>query len=385
MARVAKSSILVAAAALFGLNLVQVFVPAPVQRQTSVPLSTVAGAAGVLGAASSAHADIGSASQMLAEASYPLISQIDWVKSPVLANWLNTGAASWDSQKVGWALKKTVDMGLAMDSKLIKASVEAHEKAVAAAASSPTAVTSAQGHQAVTESIAQLIATVPPAQAKAVFDAWGDVGFIGTNSLNDAWYASLSNPIAAVNTFNSFNELQAVVAKSGGAKVAVAPASYTPDYSDSLGAAAKELADAVYPIFQGINWASTPVLAKWFAANAGSFEGDKLAKAADATLKLSLDLDQNLVNKAVLAHSQALGVATFQPGLVTSQAKNEAVFEAIARMLHSAPAEKIKAVFDTASDVRVQELNGAWLNSVNADQAEAAFKAFQNLADAVRA
>eukprot|EP00930_Biecheleria_cincta_P056305 TRINITY_DN4244_c0_g2_i1.p1 TRINITY_DN4244_c0_g2~~TRINITY_DN4244_c0_g2_i1.p1 ORF type:complete len:409 (+),score=105.83 TRINITY_DN4244_c0_g2_i1:66-1229(+) len=387
MARLSKNSIVVAAAGIFGLSFLQkdAFVPPPVQQRTSAPLSQVAGAAGLLGVASSAYASpIGDASKKLADASYPLISQVDWVKSPVLANWLNTGAASWDAQKVGWALKKTLDMGLAMDPKLIKASVVAHEKAVAAAATNPLGVTTAQGHQAVTESIASLIATVPPAQTKAVFDAWGDAGFIGTNSLNEAWYGSLSNVGAALNTFKAFTELQAVV-RASPSKVAMSPGAYTPDYSDTLGAAAKELADAVYPIFQGINWASTPVLAKWFAENADNFKADKVVNAADATLKLSLDLDQDLVSKAVLAHSQAMQVATFQPNLVTSQAKNEAVFEAIARMLHSAPADKIKAVFDKASDVRVQELNGEWLKSVNADQAEAAFKAFQNLADAVRA
>jgi len=392
MAKCTKSAIFVAGAVIISLSSLQntVFVPPPVSRRASLPAAL--GAAGLLGAASSAHAEpLFSASAKFAAASYPLVSEIDWVKTPVLAKFLNGGAAEWDSQKVGFALKKTLDMGLAMDPALIKKSVAAHQKALESATSSNALVTSKEGYQSVVESIASLIASVPPAPnswgfseigTKSIADAWGFAGLVEKPGLNEAWFASLKNPAAAIATLRSFNDLQISVGQTSGKAVASGNA-YTPDYSDNMGSAAKELADAVYPIFKEINWASAPVLGKWFAANAGSFEAGPMRKAVDSILTLSLDMDQTLIRNAVAAHSQATGVATYQGGLVTSQAKNEAVFESIARMLASAPSREVKDVFDTASDLGVQELNGEWLKSVNQEQAQTAFEAFKKLADAV--
>jgi len=390
MAKCSKSAIFTAAAVVISLRIFQshVFVPPPpVSRRSSV--NAAVGAAGLLGAASSALANpIGSASEKFAAASYPLISQIDWVKTPVLANWLKTGAAVWDSKKVGLALKKTLDMGLAMDPALVKESVAAHKKALAAAASSEKLVTSQEGYQSVVESIASLIASAPPAPnsygfseigTKSIADAWGFAGFVEKPGLNDAWYMSLKNPVAAVSTIRSFDDLQSAVGKAAG-NAAAGSNAYTPDYSDNVGSSAKELADAVYPIFKEINWGSAPVLGNWFAANAGLFDAQDMSKAVNAILTLSLDLDQNSIHNAVAAHSQALGVANNQAGLVTSQAKNEAVFEAIARMLSSAPAAEVKAVFDTAEQLRVKELNAEWLKTVDSEQAAKAFEAFKKLA-----
>jgi len=393
MAKYSKSAIFIAMAVIISLRIFQSYVfvpPPPVSRRNSV--TAAVGAASLLGVASSAHAlTIGAASEKFAAASYPFISQIDWVKSPVLADWLKTGAAAWDSKKVGLALKKTLDMGLAMDPALIKKSVAAHQKALVAASGSEMLVTSQEGYQGVVETIASLIASAPPAPdswgfsetgTKSIADAWGFAGFVEKPGLNEAWYASLKNPAAAVGTAASFKDLQAMVSQST-RNAGASSNAYTPDYSDSVGSAAKELADTVYPIFKEINWASTPVLGNWFAANARLFEAQEMSKAVNAILTLSLDMDQNLIRNAVAAHSQAQGVANFQSGLVTSQGKNEAVFEAIARMLSSAPAAEVKAVFDTAADLRVRDLNGEWLKTVDNEQAEKAFQAFQKLAGSI--
>merc|ERR1719440_2703139 len=114
-------------------------------------------------------------------------------------------------------------MGLAMDPALIKKSVAAHQKALAAASGSEMLVTSQEGYQSVVETIASLIASAPPAPnswgfsetgTKSIADAWGFAGFVEKPGLNAALYASLKNPAAAVSTAASFNDLQNVVSQS---------------------------------------------------------------------------------------------------------------------------------------------------------------------------
>merc|ERR1712216_894579 len=71
------SKMLVAAAAVAAVcKLQNAFVPAPAGR--SVPMSTAAGAAAMLGAAPAYADKIDDAAKKLSEASYPFLKEIDW-------------------------------------------------------------------------------------------------------------------------------------------------------------------------------------------------------------------------------------------------------------------------------------------------------------------
>lgn len=332
------------------------------------------------GAAPAAFADdIGAASKKLADASYPLIQAIDWGKSPVLTKWLSESGANWGPTKIAAAVESTLKLGLAMDQDLVVKAVQAHDKAIMDAMNNPKLVTPLADHEEVTEAIARMIASAPPALVKDVFNRYLGVGL---KDLNQDWFKTL-NEEDARKAYQAFLELKDVVYASG-PKGASAVATASPDYSDKLGGAAKVLADASYPLVQNIKWERTPVLTKWLENSAATWSPQKIAAAVDSTLKLSVAMDQGLVKKSVAAHDVAILHSMGKPGLQAPLADHEAVTESIVRMLASAPPEKVKAVFDTYSQVGLQGLNKEWFAKMTPADAQAAYKTFLALSEVVK-
>jgi len=361
----------------------QAFVPPPAHpSRLAAPASAVAGLGATLAAAPAFADEIGERSKKLADASYPLLKNIDWGKTPVLSKFFSNSAENGiQGPKIAAAVDATLKMGLTMDPELIKASVAAHEKAVAAAKTQPGLVTPSEEHRAVTESIARMVASSAPNQARAVFNAYADVGL---KDINKDWFASVDK-YAAFTSYNAFLDLKQQVKyeqfrNTAPSSFSVAP----PDYSDKLGAAAKELADASYPLLKKIDWERTPVLTKWLAEQSGKWDEQKLAAAVDSTLKASAGMDQKLIRQAVAAHEQATAHAVSQPGLVAPLADHEAVTESIVRMLASAPPDTVKAVFDTYADVGLKDLNAKWFSTMDAADAQAAYKTFLAMSEVVK-
>merc|ERR1719191_2206962 len=88
--------------------------------------STAACAAALFGAAENAHADaIGDAAAKLSKAAYPFMKEVPW-NSYLYATKPGSGdAVSWAK-----AIGKMIDMGAAMDTKLLKAGADAHHAAI---------------------------------------------------------------------------------------------------------------------------------------------------------------------------------------------------------------------------------------------------------------
>merc|ERR1719229_585387 len=233
---------------------------------------------------------IADTSKKLADASYPLLQQIDWARSPALNKWLSGAAESWNpGKKIGYALDATLKLGMQMDQKLVASSVAAHEKAIAAAANQPGLVTPLAQHEAVTESIVRMIASAPRDRVQEVFDTYSRVGL---KNINRDWFASV-NPADARAAYRAFlqtgNKLSSppIMAQPNTQSLAEGPIYQlkAPVYSDKLGAAAKELADSSYPLLKKIDWESTPVLTKWLGSASQSWEPAKIAAAVDSALK----------------------------------------------------------------------------------------------------
>merc|ERR1712207_24259 len=114
-----------AAAALFPST---VFVPPPsgVKSPHTAQLSTAACAAALLGAADNAHADaIGDAAGKLSKAAYPFMKEVPWN-----SYLYSTSPGSKDAVAWAKAIGKMIDMGAAMDTKLLKAGADAHHAAI---------------------------------------------------------------------------------------------------------------------------------------------------------------------------------------------------------------------------------------------------------------
>merc|ERR1719284_479004 len=100
------------------------FVPAPTSR--IAPLPAVASAAATLGAAGAVRADaIGDAAAKLSKAAYPFMKEVPWNSNLYNINPGSADAVSWAK-----AIGKMIDMGAAMDTKLLKAGADAHHAAI---------------------------------------------------------------------------------------------------------------------------------------------------------------------------------------------------------------------------------------------------------------
>jgi hypothetical protein len=148
-------------------------------------------------AAPSMDGPVGVAAKKLADASYPLISSIDWAGTGVLDKYV----VSTPANKAG--ISALLDAGLAMDPKLIQGATKAHLDALSAV--DGKLVTPLANHEAVTVAIAKLIASAPPAKIKAVFDAVPNV-----QGLNTDWFATMSAP-DAIKSYQAFLETAAAV------------------------------------------------------------------------------------------------------------------------------------------------------------------------------
>merc|ERR1740129_2306783 len=79
---------------------------------------------------------IGDAAAKFSEASYPLMSKIDWGNTPAISSFIAETSAK-DPKGVAEAVAKTLEVGAAMDMKLVGAAVAAHDKAIDSALQNP--------------------------------------------------------------------------------------------------------------------------------------------------------------------------------------------------------------------------------------------------------
>jgi len=323
---------------------------------------------------------VDSAAKELADASYPLVEKIDWEKTPVLTKFLLKSAPSWDAKKLAVAFDKTLELGAAMDPALIRTSVAAHDKALTDAISRPGLVTPLEDFEAVTQSIARMLGSAPTDKVRAVFDAYAEVGL---KQLNGDWFATLkdADARAAYKAFFDLKNAQPFVSQVGVEVAKPAPV----NSADAIGSAAKKLADVSYPLLEQIDWGRTPVFNQWLSEASQKWQPAKIAAAVESTLALGLAMDQKLIGQSVAAHDKAIDHALSSGSLVTPLQDHEAVTESIARMLASAPAEKIKAVFDTFEEVGLKDLNGQWFATLKDSDAQAAYQAFIELSEVVKA
>merc|ERR1719499_834653 len=79
----------------------------------------------MLGATPAFADEIGTAAKKLSDAAYPLLKDVNWNSGLALTKPGSASAADWLK-----AIDKAIVMGASMDSKLLKAGVEAHHKAI---------------------------------------------------------------------------------------------------------------------------------------------------------------------------------------------------------------------------------------------------------------
>merc|ERR1712176_223156 len=154
----------IAAAALFRST---VFVPPPSGAKSPrvAQLSTAACTAALLGAAENAHADaIGDAAGKLSKAAYPFMKEVPWNSYLYSTNPGSKDAVAWAK-----AVGKMIDMGAAMDTKLLKAGADAHHAAIGGLPAS--GVCSESQLTAINAAIGRMIASVPESKTMDVYNS----------------------------------------------------------------------------------------------------------------------------------------------------------------------------------------------------------------------
>lgn len=333
------------------------FVPPPGGRMNmrAIHLSTAAGA--MLGGGSAHAESVENAAKKLADASYPMVKAVDWATTDVLDKYMATVPTTKEFSKA------ILELSVAMDPTLIKNAVQAHKTAVGAMG--PNFVTPLKNHEEVTVALAKLFAAAPKDKIQAVFDATP-----GVQDLNSAWYAKMPKADADA-TFNAFKELADVV-KASPTKV-VTPVEVTT--GGPIADAAKKLADTSYPLVKAVDWANTGALDNFVAKTPAT------KASIAALLDAGLAMDPKLVQSATQAHLKALDAA--DGNLVTPLSNFEDVTVAVAKLIASAPASKIQAVFDTTPNV--QGLNADWFAKMPLADAISSYQAFLDTASVVGA
>merc|ERR1719512_487267 len=285
-----------------------------------------------------------------------MVKATDWATTGVLDKYVASVPTTKEFSKA------ILELSVALDPKLVKNAVQAHKKAVEAMG--PNFITPLKNHEEVTTALAKMFAAAPADKIKAVFDATP-----GRDDLNAAWYAQMPKADADA-TFAAFKELAEAVKAAPKTQVAMA----APSADGPVGAAAKGLAEAAYPLAKSIDWANTGVLDSYLAKTPANKE------AILALLNAGLAMDPKMVQGAVRAHLDAM--SDVDGSLVTSAKGFEEVTVAVAKLIASAPPAAIQNVFNTVP--QVQPLNGDWFAAVPGADAVKSYQAFLETAAAVK-
>jgi len=157
------------------------------------------------------------------------------------------------------------------------------------------------------------------------------------------------------------------------ASVAAAPA-----YADEIGDAAKKLAKASYPYLKEINWNSG-----LYFKNPGTASAADWTKAIAKAIDAGAAMDPTLLKKGVEAHHAAW--ASTDANLVTSQQNYEQTIAAIGRMIASIPEEKTMAIYNDFGKLVDPGVPKYLMDSVSQADAKAAYEAFMDFKDVVKA
>merc|ERR1711979_160112 len=150
---------------------------------------------------------------------------------------------------MGKAIDKAIVMGASMDSKLLKAAVEAHHKAIGSAGSS--GVTSKGDYEAINAALGRAIASVPESQVMDVYNSFSSLvsGEVPNYLMSTVKEADAKAAYAALMDFKD-------VVKAPPIPASTPASSVSSDAASNIGAAAGKLSSAAYPFLKDVDWTS---------------------------------------------------------------------------------------------------------------------------------
>merc|ERR1712061_826668 len=190
---------------------------------------------------------IGDAAKKLTEAAYPLMKEVKW--DSYVYNLKPGGSAS--ASDYAKAVDKAIEMGAAMDPKLLKAGVQAHHKAIGSL-SANNLVLSKADFEAVNAAIGRMIASVPESKTMDVYNAFSALVDKGV----PPYLMSTVNEADAKAAYAALMEFKDVVKANPIKPVVVPPPAGLAGKMSSIDEAAKKLSSAAYPFVSSVDWTS---------------------------------------------------------------------------------------------------------------------------------
>jgi len=343
-----------------------VFVPPPaVKSHGSAQVSSAACAAALLGSAQYAHADeIGDAAATLSKAAYPFMKEVPWNSNLFNVNPGSQDAVSWTK-----AIGKMIDMGAAMDPKLLQAGNNAHHAAMASL--SADGVCSEAQLTAINAAIGRMIASVPESTTMGVYNAVSKLvdPKVPEYLMSQVKDTDAKAAYAALLDFTSVVKSHPITAS---APVAA------PD-NGAIGAASAKLSAAAYPLIQDIDWTS-----KLFSTPLPARSPQAVMKAVDKMIVMGASMDQGALREAAQAHVKAIDGMDGKG--VLSQADFEAINTGLGKAISSVPTSQVMDVYNSMADLLSGLPVPNYLYSqVKPQDAQAAYNALLDFKDVVKA
>lgn len=333
------------------------FVPSHPSRS----LPAVAGAMTMLGASSAAFADeIDTAAAKLSKASYPFLKQVNW-----LNDYYATIPES-DPKGVLQAIEKALVMGAAMDPAELKKGVLAHSAAIKNI--DKDGVTTLKDYEKINSAIGHMIASAGEQKTMDVYNAFASL----VPAKVPVYLKSTVNGKDAEAAYNALLEFKDVVKSKASSGVA-APPSRTPDAID---AAAKKLSDASYPFMKEVDWSAS------YYRDLPGLKPLEGLKAVGKALDMGAAMDSNSLREGVLAHAKAIGSIDAKGVLPLDDFV--AINSAIGHMVASAGTQKTMGVYDAFKKLVPTEVPSYLMSTVNANDAQVAYKALMEFKDVVK-
>merc|ERR1711920_485915 len=215
----------------------QAFVPPALRRAAPV----VVPAASMLCTAPAFADEIGDAAAKLSKAAYPFMKEVPWNSGLYNINPGSGDAVSWAK-----AIGKMIDMGAAMDTKLLKAGADARHAAIQGLPAS--GVCSESQLTAISAAIGRLVASVPESMTMDVYNSVGAL----VDPKVPAYLMSTVKEADAKAAYEALIEFTKVVKANP-----ITPSAPVSTVSGgSIDAAAGKLSAAAYPFIKDVDWTS---------------------------------------------------------------------------------------------------------------------------------
>merc|ERR1712014_297545 len=290
--------------------------------------------------------------------------EVDWNSNLYTVKPGSADAVSWAK-----AIGKMIDMGAAMDTKMLKAGAEAHHAAIGGL--SPSGLCAEAKLTGILAAIGRMIASVPESK---VMDVYNSVGALVDSSV-PAYLMSTIKEADAKAAYAALVDFAGVVQAHP-----ITASTPAPTVSGgSISSAASKLSAAAYPFIKDIDWTSN-----LFSKPIPGKSPQEVMKAVDKMIVMGSAMDGAALKEAAQAHVKA--IEGMDAKGVLSQADFEAINAGLGKAIASVPTSKVMDVYNAMAGVVGSSPVPNYLYSqVNPQDAQAAYNALLEFKDVVKA